>query len=110
VTRQHTKSWQFAIWRLRAEHREGVKRIDRLGHYFRSGNSSVRGVFVNLVPCNLPVDELNSVAAAQLQYPAQPGPRIERCEFEQLLQRAMEILNARDLKAQLATTASASAV
>jgi len=38
------------------------------------------------------------------------GPRIERCEFEQLLQRAMEILNARDLKAQLKTAASTSAV
>lgn len=29
-------------------------------------------------------------------------PRIERCEFETLLQRAMEILNARHLAAQLA--------
>lgn len=28
-------------------------------------------------------------------------PRIERCEFEALLQRAMEILNARDLKVEL---------
>jgi|GEM_PF-6803301 len=28
-------------------------------------------------------------------------PRIERCEFEALLQRAMDILNARDLKTQL---------
>jgi hypothetical protein len=33
------------------------------------------------------------------------GPRIERCEFEQLLQRAMEILNVRDLNAQLKTNA-----
>lgn len=31
----------------------------------------------------------------------QNHPRIERCEFEALLQRAMEILNARDLKMQL---------
>ena len=38
------------------------------------------------------------------------GPRIERCEFEQLLQRAMEILNARHLTARLKTTASTSAV
>jgi hypothetical protein len=30
-----------------------------------------------------------------------PGTRIERCEFDELLQSAMEILNARDLKAQL---------
>jgi len=29
-------------------------------------------------------------------------PRIERCEFETLLQRAMEILNARHIEAQLA--------
>lgn len=28
-------------------------------------------------------------------------PRIEPCEFEALLQRAMEILNARDLKIEL---------
>jgi hypothetical protein len=38
------------------------------------------------------------------------GTRIERCEFEQLLQRAMEILNARDLEAQLKTTVRISAV
>lgn len=31
----------------------------------------------------------------------QNHPRIERCEFEALLQRAMEILNARDLKMEL---------
>jgi hypothetical protein len=31
----------------------------------------------------------------------QNHPRIERCEFEALLQRAMEILNARDLKMAL---------
>lgn len=31
----------------------------------------------------------------------QNQPRIERCEFEALLQRAMEILNARNLKMQL---------
>jgi len=29
------------------------------------------------------------------------GPRIDRCEFEKLLQRAMEILKVRDLKGQL---------
>lgn len=29
------------------------------------------------------------------------GPRISRYEFEQLLQRAMEIQNARDLAAQI---------
>jgi hypothetical protein len=41
------------------------------------------------------------VAAVQSQNLVHAGPRIERCEFEELLQRAMEILNARDLKAQL---------
>lgn len=33
--------------------------------------------------------------------PAESHPRIERCEFEALLQRAMEILNAHDLKKAL---------
>ena len=65
---------------------------------------------MNLVDCNLPIFEQNAVAASQMQNAAQPGPRIERCEFEQLLQRAMEILNARELKAQLKTAALASAV
>jgi hypothetical protein len=32
---------------------------------------------------------------------AQDLPRIDRCEFEALLQRAMEILNAHDLKHEL---------
>jgi hypothetical protein len=41
----------------------------------------------------------------QSQNPVPAGPRIEPCEFEELLQRAMEILNARDLKAQLKTAA-----
>jgi hypothetical protein len=60
---------------------------------------------VNLVPRNLQTDEQNSAAVSQMQNVAPPGPRIERCEFEQLLQRAMEILNARDLNAQLRKTA-----
>jgi hypothetical protein len=60
---------------------------------------------VNLVPDNLQIEEQSSTAASQMQNAAQPGPRIERCEFEQLLQRAMEILNGRDLKAQLKKTA-----
>jgi hypothetical protein len=40
----------------------------------------------------MPVQHQESVPA---------GPRIERCEFEELLQRAMEILNARELRVQL---------
>ncbi len=56
---------------------------------------------MNLVHGNLLIDQQDSTAASQLQIAVPLGPRIERCEFEQLLQRAMEILNARDLKAQL---------
>lgn len=65
---------------------------------------------MNLVQCNLPIDERNSVVVPQSQTVSDRGPRIERCEFEQLLQRAMEILNARDLKARLETISSTSAV
>jgi hypothetical protein len=68
-------------------------------------NSFARGVSVNLNPSNLQTDEQNSAVVTQSQNAAHLGPRIERCEFEQLLQRAMEILNARDIKAQLKMTA-----
>lgn len=50
-------------------------------------------------------NEQNVAAVTQNPNGIQRGPRIERCEFEELLQRAMEILNTRDLKAQLKTTA-----
>jgi hypothetical protein len=60
---------------------------------------------VNLVHSNLQIEEQNSTAASQVPVALPLGPRIERCEFEQLLQRAMEILNGRDLKAQLKKTA-----
>ncbi len=50
-------------------------------------------------------NEQNAVVVSQNPSAEQAGPRIERCEFEQLLQRAMEILNARDLKAQLKSAA-----
>jgi hypothetical protein len=65
---------------------------------------------VNLDYCDASIEERNSVVVTQSISVRPIGPRIERCEFEQLLQRAMEILNARDLKAQLTTTASISAV
>jgi hypothetical protein len=52
--------------------------------------------------------EESSAVLVQSKIATSAGPRIERCEFEQLLQRAMEILNARDLKAQLTTNPSAS--
>jgi hypothetical protein len=59
---------------------------------------------VNLEYCNLKIDERIPVLAVQSPSFPHAGPRIERREFEELLQRAMEILNARDLKAQLKTT------
>jgi len=65
---------------------------------------------VNLNLCNLQTIEQSPIEVSQIPSVTSPSPRIERCEFEQLLQRAMEILNARDLKAQLNTTASTSAV
>ncbi len=56
---------------------------------------------MNLVHGSLQIEEQSSTAASQLQIAVPLGPRIERREFEQLLQRAMEILNERDLDAQL---------
>jgi len=64
---------------------------------------------VKLDHCSLPTEEHSVVVVRNLNV-SQAGPRIERCEFEQLLQRAMEILNARDLKARLETISSTSAV
>jgi hypothetical protein len=56
---------------------------------------------MNLEHCNLKIEERIPVVAEPNQDFAHAGPRIERREFEKLLQRAMEILNARDFKAQL---------
>ena len=60
--------------RSAAKQRESVKRTQPLGHYLGCSNSSVRGVLVNFVDCNLPIVEQNAVAASQMQNPAQPGP------------------------------------
>jgi hypothetical protein len=60
---------------------------------------------VNLEHCNLTIDEQIPGVAVQSQNFVQASRRIERREFEELLQRAMEILNARDLNAKLKTTA-----
>jgi hypothetical protein len=87
-----------------------VKRFHAVGHYLGSGNSFAKGVSVNPDHCSLATEEQNSVVVAWNLNVSQVGPRIERCEFEQLLQRAMEILNARDLKARLDTISSTSAV
>jgi hypothetical protein len=50
-----------------------------------------------------PLVQTQDPAQVQLQgqRQAQRGQRIGRCEFEQLLQRAMEIINARQLTEQL---------
>jgi len=92
------------------EDRERVKRFHIVRHYLESGDSLARGVLVNLDHGSLSTEEQKSVVVAQNLNVNQVGPRIERCEFEQLLQRAMEILNARDLKARLETISSTSAV
>jgi hypothetical protein len=60
---------------------------------------------VNSDHCNLQIDEQIPVVAVQSQNFVHAGSRIERYEFEELLQRAMEILNTGDLKGQLKTTA-----
>jgi hypothetical protein len=60
---------------------------------------------VNLEHCSLKIEEQIPVVAVRSQNLAHAAPKIERWEFEELLQRAMEFLNARDLKAQLKTTA-----
>ena len=65
---------------------------------------------MNLDHCSLTTEEQNSVVLVENLNVSQVGPRIERCKFEQLLQRAMEILNARDLKARLEAISSTSAV
>jgi flagellar motor protein MotB len=60
-----------------------------------------RGASVNLELPTCQASEQIIVRATQDSNLIPPGTKIERCEFEELLQRAMEILNARDLKAQL---------
>ncbi|MGC0773108.1 MAG: hypothetical protein WB543_09245 [Candidatus Acidiferrum sp.] len=50
---------------------------------------------MNLDLSNFLTDEQISVAATQSQGVNYPGPKIERREFESLLERAMEILSAR---------------
>ncbi len=60
---------------------------------------------MNLEHFNLQVEEQISVVAVQSHNFTHAGLRIERCEFEELLQRTMEILNARELECQLKATA-----
>jgi len=50
---------------------------------------------VNQVQSNLKTDEQTCVVVAQGPNVTQLGPRIEQCDFEDLLERAMMILNAR---------------
>jgi hypothetical protein len=56
---------------------------------------------VNLDHGSLATENQNSVVTTQSLDVNLAGPRIDRCEFEKLLQRAMEILKVRDLKGQL---------
>jgi hypothetical protein len=72
-----------------------VKRIPLFQHYLESYDFVARGVSMNLHRANFQTDEPNSVAGGQRQVSALPGPRIERCEFETLLERALQILSAR---------------
>lgn len=46
-------------------------------------------------PNRQPIEQSSLPPAHAPQQLLPLGPRIERCEFENLLQRAMEILNAR---------------
>ncbi|MGB8458133.1 MAG: hypothetical protein WCE50_10460 [Candidatus Acidiferrum sp.] len=50
---------------------------------------------MNLDLSNFQTDEQTSVAATHSQGVNYPGLKIERCEFESLLERAMEILSSR---------------
>jgi hypothetical protein len=60
---------------------------------------------VNLEHCSLITEEQIPAVAVQSPNFVHAAPKIERREFEELLQRAMEVLNARDLKALLKTSA-----
>jgi len=50
---------------------------------------------VNQAQSNFKTDEQIAVVAVQREPVSQSGPRIEQCDFEELLERAMEILSAR---------------
>ena len=62
---------------------------------------------MNLDHSNFQAGKEGSTVPVQSQTATHAGARIERCEFEQLLQRAMGILNARDLKARHTANSSA---
>ena len=82
-----------------------MKRFGEVVHYLESSDSAVRSVPVILESPVSSTKDQNTVAAVVNSNGLAIGPRIERCEFEELLQRAMEILNARDLKTKLKTAA-----
>jgi hypothetical protein len=50
---------------------------------------------VNQAQSNVKPDEQIALVVAQCEPVSQSGPRIEQCDFEELLERAMEILSAR---------------
>jgi hypothetical protein len=59
---------------------------------------------VNLDHSNFQAGEEGSTVHVQTQTATHAGARIERCEFESLLERAMEILNARSNNAAASHT------
>jgi hypothetical protein len=59
---------------------------------------------VNIDHSNFPAGEEGSAVHVQTQTATHAGPRIERCEFESLLERAMKILNARSNNAAASHT------
>jgi len=50
---------------------------------------------VNQIQSSIQTDEQISAEATNIQDLTISAPRIERCEFESLLERAMEVLSAR---------------
>jgi hypothetical protein len=72
-----------------------VKRIHLPGHYSKSSKSLARGVPVNQAQSNSKTDEQIALVVVRREPVSQSGPRIEQCDFEELLERAMEILSAR---------------
>ena len=83
--------------------RESVKRFCVRGHYLRFSHSFSGGESVTLEHCDLPIEEPVSRVPTPNQDSTHSGTRIERCEFESLFERAMEILSARTKSASYLT-------
>ncbi len=59
---------------------------------------------MNQAQSNFKTDERIALVVAQREPVSQSGPRIEQCDFEELLERAMEILSARTKSASSSHT------